>query len=139
MKKLNITICIRGMLKPVATLSLFLVFLIHADAQVFSVNKITAPATISNSVAFNPGVIIGTEVIITDNGGSTCPNVSYEWQSASDIAFTKDLRSNLAFTKDYNLGNVTKTTYFRRVVSVQCTDPERSAQSTAGGIKITIH
>ncbi len=139
MKKLNITICIRGMLKPVATLSLFLVFLIHADAQVFSVNKLTTPASISSAVAFNPGIITGTEVIITDNGGSKCPNINYEWQSASDIAFTKDLKSNLAATKDYNPGNVTRTTYFRRVVSVQCTDPERSAKIYSTSVNISIH
>lgn len=127
------------MLKPLATLFLFLVLIISVNAQVISTNGIKAPTIVSSATAFNPGVLTGTDVAVTNKGGSICPNVTYEWQSASDAAFTKNLKTNLAATKDYNPGTVTTTTFFRRIVAVECTQPERSARSIASGIKITIH
>jgi len=127
--------------KTTASLVFFFFFFalfINVNAQVTSVNAIMPPAVVSSTVAFNPGLITGTTVTVTDNGGSYCPDIIYEWQSASDAAFTTNVVTNLAATKDYNPGIISTTTYFRRVVSVNCTQPERFAKSTASGVKITI-
>ena len=139
MKNLYKSNCMKGMLKPLATLFLFLALITVANAQVITTNGIKPPAVVSSVGAFSPGVFIGSNVVITDNGGSTCPNVTYEWQSASDANFMTNVKEKLASTKDYNPGAVTTTTYFRRVVTVVCTDPERSLESKTSGVKITIH
>ena len=116
----------RELLMPLATLILFFALCFNANAQVISNNGITSPIVVTNVGAFDPGIFIGSDVTITDNVGSTCPNVVYEWQSASDPKFTANLKTNLAATRDYDPSMVTTTTYFRRVVTVACTDPERS-------------
>ena len=82
--------------------------------------------------------IIVSTVTVTDALGSTCPNVNYEWQSATDEFFTQNLKANLANTKDYDPGVVTTTTYFRRVVLVECLSGG-GTKSATGGIKITIN
>jgi hypothetical protein len=130
---------IREMLKPLAVLFLFLALIINVNAQVVSTNKITSPAVVVGTGSFNPGVIMGSAVIIKDAGDSKCPGVTYEWQSATDAAFTKNLKTKLAVTKDYSPGTVTRTTYFRRIVRSACTDPEMSSESATPGIKITIN
>jgi hypothetical protein len=128
---------IREILKPLAVLFLFLALIVNVNAQVVSLNKITQPAVAASIGAFNPGVITGTAVTLKDAGN--CPGATYEWQSASDAKFTKDLKKKIATTKDFNPGTVTKTTYFRRIVRTACTNPEFSSTSTTPGIKITIN
>ncbi len=110
----------------------------NINAQTISANGITAPAITTGSGSLNPDKITGTNVTVTDSGGSSCSSVIYEWESASDRGFTKDVVHDLAATKDYDPGVITKTTYFRRVASVECVSPERSASSTCSGIKFTI-
>jgi hypothetical protein len=130
--------CFRGMLKPLATLLLFFALIIGANAQVITVNKIEAPQVVTAIGALDPGVIIGSTVIVTDELGSSCPNINYEWQSATDEFFTENLKTNLAKTKDYDPGVVSATTYFRRVVLVECLSGG-GTKSATGGIKITIN
>ncbi len=137
MKRLNSKLNMKKMIQPLVFIIFLFALFINVNAQVTSVNAITPPEIVISAVAFNPGLITGTAVTVTDNGGSYCPNVIYEWQSASDAAFTTNVITNLASTKDYNPGIISATTYFRRVVSVNCTGPARSAKSIAG-IKITI-
>ena len=129
----------RELLMPMATLILFFALCFNANAQVTSVNRITSPAVVTHVGAFAPGIITGSDVTITDNGGSKCPNITYEWQSATDANFTQNLKTNLANTKDYNPGTVTQTTYFRRLTTVDCTEPERGATTKTPAIKITIN
>ena len=139
MKKLNINLSLKKMIIPLGLVFFFIAFSIKVNAQEISNNGITPPTVVTSVGAFNPGTIVGTTVTITDAGGSTCPNVVYEWQSASDEKFSENLITNLASTKDYNPGTVTTTLYFRRVVTIDCTDPERSLISNTSGIKITIN
>jgi hypothetical protein len=139
MKKLNISLSMKKMIAPLVLLFFFLALTINVNAQEISNNGITPPSVVTSVGAFNPGTLVGTTVTVTDAGGSTCPNVVYEWQSASDQRFLENLTTNLASTKDYNPGTVTATTYFRRVVTIDCTDPERSLISNTPGIKITIN
>lgn len=129
----------RNMLKPMATLILFFSLIISANAQVVSENSITPPAEVSGTGSLNPGIIVGSNVTITNDLGSTCPNVKYKWQSATDEYFTQNFISNLANTKDYDPGILTVTTYFRRVVSVDCNEPDRGVESKTGSIKFTIN
>lgn len=117
----------------------FLFFAKNVNAQVISLNTITTPAIINGVGSLNPDILIGSNVIVTDNQGSICPNVSYEWQSATNESFTQNLVTNLAATKDYDPDVLIVTTYFRRVVSIKCTTPEREAISKCSGIKITIN
>ncbi len=128
----------RKWLMPITTLLFLFALNFNVNAQALSTNKITKPAICSSSTPFKPGILIGTEVKVTDAYGSTCPNVTYEWQSASDASFKENLKRNLASTKDFNPGTVTKTTYFHRVVSIKCANPDASTSSTTPGIKITI-
>ncbi len=130
---------LRKMLKPMATLFLLLGLIFTLNAQTLSVNKISAPAVVSSAIAYTPGTIVGTLVSLTDKGGSTCPNVSYEWQSSTDALFQGNISTNLATTKDFNPGKVSQTTYFRRIATVSCFSPQISASSTTPPIKITIH
>lgn len=139
MKRLNKSNRLWELLRPMATLILLFTLLVNVNAQVVTGNYIKAPAIVTSTVAFNPGLIVGSAVTVTDAQGSTCPNPTYEWQSATNEYFTENLVLNLANTKDYNPGTVTTTTYFRRVVSMQCTDPERETVSKCGGVKITIN
>jgi len=127
------------MLKPLAVLFLFLALMINVNAQVISLNKITSPAVVTHVGAFNPGIISGTAVTVKETGGTNCSGVTYEWQSATDGSFSKNLVTNLATTKDFNPGIVSRTTYFRRIVRAACTDKEVSASSTTPAIKITIN
>lgn len=128
----------RGMLKPVATLLLFFALIIGANAQVLTANKIDAPQVVTAIGELDPGVIVGSTVTVTDDLGSSCPNIYYEWQSATDEFFTENLKTNLAKTKDYDPGVVSVTTYFRRVVLVECLSGS-GTKSATGGIKITIN
>lgn len=130
--------CFREMLKPVATLLLFFALIIGANAQVLTANKIDAPQVVTAIGELDPGVIVGSTVTVTDDLGSKCPNIYYEWQSATNEFFTENLKTNLAKTKDYDPGVVSVTTYFRRVVHVECESGSSSKGST-GGIKITIN
>lgn len=138
MKKFFTNQILMKMITPMVFVLFFFALIINVNAQVLTTNGIKAPAVISSAIAFNPGLITGTTVTITDNGGSICPDVTYEWQSATDAAFTKNVKHNLAATKDLDPGIIAITTYFRRVVSVNCTKPERSAKTIASGVKITI-
>ncbi|MFZ4401148.1 MAG: hypothetical protein ACOYO1_14010 [Bacteroidales bacterium] len=139
MKKLNINLSLKKMITPLVPLFFFFALHFNANAQVLTGNYLTAPAVVTSTVAFNPGIIIGSAVTVKDAQGSTCPAVTYEWQSATNEYFTENLTKNLAATKDYNPGVVTATTFFRRVVSIQCTDPERESLGKCGGVKITIN
>jgi hypothetical protein len=141
MKKFYRTKRFRELLKPLATLILLFVFALftNVNAQVLSDNTITPPSVVTSVGAFAPGVITGSTVTVTDALGSTCNNVTYEWQSATNSDFTENLTENLASTKNYNPGTVTTTTYFRRVISVKCNNPQRYSQTECGGIKITIN
>jgi len=139
MKRLNTNLNLKKMIKPLVLVSFFFALLINVNAQVVTGNFIKAPAIVTSAVAFNPGIIIGSAVTVKDAQGSNCPDVTYEWQSATNERFTENLKPNLAKTKDFDPGTVTSTTYFRRVVSLQCTDPERETVSKCGGIKITIN
>jgi transcriptional accessory protein Tex/SPT6 len=129
------------MLKPLATLLLLFVFALftNVNAQVLSENSITPPALVTSVGAFAPGVITGSTVTVTDDLGSTCNAVTYEWQSATNSNFTENLQKKLASTKDYNPGTVLTTTYFRRVVTINCDNPKRYSKTECGGIKITIN
>jgi hypothetical protein len=102
-------------------------------------NSIKAPAVVTSIGTFEPGVIIGSNVILTDAPGNTCNEFTYEWQSASDEFFTANLTKNLANTKDYNPGKVNVTTYFRRIVKYECIETGRKVESKTGSVKITIN
>ncbi len=133
------TISFRDMLKPLATLILLFALFTGVNAQVLSVNKISAPAVTEAVGSFDPGVLIGSAVTVTDALGSNCPNVTYEWQSATNEEFTENFKRNISKTKDCKPGTLTTTTYFRRVVKIDCLEPDRGTVSTTGEIKITIN
>ena len=139
MKKFYRTNRLREMLKLLALLLLFFTLSINVNAQVMTLNKVTAPSVVTGIGSLDPGVIVGSDVTVSDAQGSTCPNVTYEWQSASDEFFTENLKRNLANTRDYDPSVVTTTTYFRRVVTIECTSPQREAMTSCGGVKITIN
>ncbi len=139
MKKFYKTSHLRESLKLIALLLLFFTLSNNVNAQVMSVNKITPPSVVTGTGSLNPDVIVGSTVIVTDAGGSTCQAVTYEWISATNEAFTENVVRNLATTKDYDPSVLTTTTWFRRIASAECTNPDRSASSATGGIKITIY
>ena len=138
MKMIYTNLNLKKMTKPMVLVFFFFALVINVNAQVLSADRIDAPAVVTSSVAFKPGLIKGSDVQITDRQGYNCPDVTYEWQSATDEFFTQNLTTNLAKTKDYDPGTVSTTTYFRRVSSLKCIDGPESV-GKCGGIKITIN
>jgi hypothetical protein len=128
----------KKILKSLIFLFFFFAFIGSVNSQTISANTITAPAKSTGYGSIDPDVIKGSTVTVTNSGVSTCNFVTYEWESASDISFSKDVVHKLAITKDYDPGLITKTIYFRRTASVECTNPDCSASSTCSGIKITV-
>jgi len=123
---------------PLVFIFFFFVLSINVHAQTISSNTIKAPMVVAGKGSLDPDIIKGSDVIVTNSEGSTCSAVTYEWESASDSGFTKGLENNLSTARDYDPGIITRTTYFRRIASVECTSPDRAASSTCSGIKITI-
>ena len=138
MKMIYTNLNLKKMIKPLVLVFFFFALMINVNAQVLSTDRIDAPAVVTSSVAFKPGIIKGTDVKITDMQGSNCSDITYEWQSATDDRFTQNLKTNLAITKDYDPGLVTVTTYFRRVSTLKCIGGRESV-GACGGIKITIN
>lgn len=130
--------CFRGMLKPMATLLLFFVLIVSANAQTINEDRIVAPQVVTAIGSLDPDLIVGTVVIEKDASGNICPDVTYEWQSATNEFFTENLVTNLANTKDYDPGVLTVTTFFRRISKINCLDGSCSINKCSG-IKITIN
>ncbi len=138
MKMIYTNLNLKKMIKPLVLVFFFFALVINVNAQVLSEDKIEAPSVVTSSVAFKPGIIMGSDVKIIDKQGYNCPDVTYEWQSATDEFFTENLRTNLAKTKDYDPGTVSTTTYFRRVSTLKCIHGPVNI-GKCGGIKITIN
>ncbi|MCX6231010.1 MAG: hypothetical protein NTZ33_05650 [Bacteroidetes bacterium] len=138
MKKFNKSNDLLQLLKPIAMLFLFFTLYFNVNAQVESENSIKEPLKLSSTGSFNPGVIIGSNVTLSDVSKNDNCTITYEWQSATDEFFTQNLTSKLAETKDYNPGTINTTIYIRRVVYVKCKSGMESKSST-GGIKFTIN
>ena len=99
MKKFYKTSHLRESLKLIALFFLFFTLTVSVNAQVMSVNQITPPAVVTGIGSLNPDIIVGSAVTVTDAGGSTCQNVTYEWISATNEAFTENVVRNLATTR----------------------------------------
>jgi hypothetical protein len=131
---------LKRLMAPLVFFLFFFALIINANGQTLTPNRVTAPAKISNMGAFAPGVLVGTDVTF-NKGTSKIPGCSviYSWESASDQGFTKDVVHNLASTRDFNPGTISKTTYFRRVVSSDCPNEDFGAKTITAPIKITIN
>jgi gliding motility-associated-like protein len=76
-------------------------------------NIITDPGAPPYCVSGNPGTITGLPAAGGDGPGSYI----YKWQSSTDDGASYQEAPNVNSQKDYTTGPLTKTTYFRRIIS----------------------
>jgi uncharacterized repeat protein (TIGR01451 family) len=132
------------MIKPLFWSFLFLSAVNNLNAQgvspTMSLNSIEAVYDIRGCRPFDPKLLTGSDVVITNLGAQVfvCDQVTYEWESATNNAFTENVVHDLAFTRDYDPAPITVTTYFRRKANATCSDPDCSASSTSSKIVLTV-